>query len=97
MSYLNHHSCCFSFLVDVVPVNDHKAHCMAIKWTNDGGVFELIIDGILQSTKTGIEVNGKISGQNRFMVGSSVPDKRTLDGFINNLNVWDEVCVNIIF
>lgn len=84
-------NCCFSFVVDLVPLNDHKIHYVAIRWTSDGGIFELIIDGILQSTKVGIEVGGKISGQSRFMIGSSVSDKRSLDGYINNLNVWDEV------
>lgn len=27
------------------------------------------------------------------MVGSSVPDKRSVQGYINNFNVWDEVSV----
>ena len=66
---------------------------MAIKWTNDGGVFELIVDGILHSTKTRIEIGGKISGQSRFMVGSSVSDERSVAECINNLNVWDEVSI----
>lgn len=77
-------------------MNDNKVNHVGIKWTNDGGIFELIINGILQSTMTGIEVNHKILGQSRFMVGSTEPSTRSLDGYIGNLNVWDKVSVIIV-
>ena len=80
-----------SFMVDLLPLNDNKIHYVVIRWTNDKGVFELTIDGVLQSTRTGIEANGNISGQSRFMIGSTVSSKRSLEGYINNLNVWDKV------
>ena len=57
-------------------------------WTNDGGVFELIIDGMLQSSLSGIETNGKISGQSRFIVGSNHQK------FLHNFNVWDKVSIS---
>ena len=77
-------------------MNDNRVNHVVIKWTNDGGIFELIINGILQSTMTGIEVNHKILGQSRFMVGSTVSSTRSLDGYIGNLNVWDKVSVIIV-
>ena len=86
-----------SFMVDLLPINDNKVHYVAIRWTNDKGVFELIIDGVLQSTRTGIEANGKISGQSRFMICSIVSSKGSLEGHINNLNVWDKVSVMEVF
>ncbi len=64
---------------------------MVITWTNEGGVFELMIDGVLQSSLTGIETNGKITGQNRFIaLGSDVENRNVVDWY-HNLNVWDQV------
>ncbi|CAB4018222.1 Hypothetical predicted protein [Paramuricea clavata] len=60
-------------------------------WTNDGGVFELIIDGILQSSLTGIEADGIISARSRFIVGGSDVEKKNLEVVLHNLNVWDKV------
>ena len=77
-------------------MNDNRVNHVVIKWTNDGGIFELIINGILQSTMTGIEVNHKILGQSRFMVGSTVSSTRSIDGYIGNLNVWDKVSIIIV-
>ena len=74
---------------------DSSKHVVAITWTNNGGEFQLIIDGVLQSTLFGIEANGKISGQNRFIVGGSDTEMKTLkDALLHNLNVWDEVGIN---
>jgi hypothetical protein len=80
---------CFRFNVDLLPFNDYLVHFFIITWTNVGGVFQLIIDGILQSTLLGIETNGKISGQGRFITGSNHID------YIHNMNIWDEVCINL--
>ena len=74
---------------------DSSKHVVAITWTNNGGEIQLIIDGVLQSTLLGIEANGKISGQNRFIVGGSDTEMKTLkDALLHNLNVWDEVSIN---
>jgi hypothetical protein len=79
----------FSFEVDLVPVIESQKHFFIMTWTNVGGVFQLIIDGILRSTLLGIETNGKISGRSRFAVGSIFAD------FFNNFNVWDKVCISV--
>ncbi|XP_028407952.1 uncharacterized protein LOC114530577 [Dendronephthya gigantea] len=60
-------------------------------WTGEGGIFELIINGVLQSRMAGIEINGTISGQSRFIVGGSEIENRNLIGIIHNFNVWDKV------
>ena len=83
------HPYCFSFHVNLLPINDNAVHFVIITWTNDGGVFELIIDGMLQSSLSGIETNGKISGQKRFIFGSNFYDH------FHNLNVWDKVCISL--
>ena len=83
------HFNCFSFNVDLIPVIDGAVHFFIITWTNVGGVFQLIIDGVLQSTLSGIETNGKITGQGRFTVGSIFGDN------FHNLNVWDKVCMSL--
>jgi hypothetical protein len=80
---------CFSFNVDLIPVIDKAIHFFIMTWTNVGGVFQLIIDGVLQSTLSGIETNGKITGQSRFTVGSIFGD------YFHNLNVWDKVCMGL--
>lgn len=82
---------CFSFQLDIPAIMDRENHFIAITWTNEGGVFELIIDGILQSSVTGIEKDGKISGQTRFIIGGNELEMKNLYVTLYNLNVWDKV------
>ena len=66
-------------------------HYIAITWTNGGGVFQLIIDGVLQSCVNGIETDGIISGQSRFIIGGNELEIKNVYAKLNNLNVWDQV------
>ena len=64
---------------------------MVVTWTNKGGIFELMIDGVLQSRVTNVESNGKITGQSRFLLGGFDGESRNFVGYINSFNVWDKV------
>ena len=66
-------------------------HYIVITWTNEGGVFELIIDGVLQSSVNGIETDGKISGQSRFIIGGNELEMKNAKLRLNSVNVWDQV------
>ena len=77
--------------MDLVPAFNNYPQEMIVTWSNDGGVFELIIDGILQSRVVNIATNGQITGQNRFIVGGSDVENMNYDGYMYNFNVWDKV------
>ncbi len=64
---------------------------MTLTWTNEGGVFELVIDGMLQSRVLNIENNGQVTGQSRFIIAGSDVENRNFASFIHNFNVWDKV------
>jgi hypothetical protein len=81
----------FSFHVDLIPIFDGNSHFVVLTWTNNAGVFELIIDGILQSSLTGIETDGTIAAQRRFIVGGSDFGYKNFVGFLHDVNVWDKV------
>ena len=51
----------------------------------------MIIDGILQSSVTGVEKDGKISKQSRFIIGGNEQEMKNFYVSMHNLNVWDKV------
>ena len=77
--------------MDLIPIFDYQEHYVAITWTNQGGVLELIIDTVLQSRLTDIETNVTIPGQSRFLVGGSDVAQKNYAGYLNELNMWDTV------
>jgi hypothetical protein len=77
--------------VDLLPVFNAERNSMILTWTNEGGVFEFMINGVLQSRILNIENNGQIPAQSRFIVGGSDVADRNFYGVINNFNVWDKV------
>ena len=79
--------------MDLIPIFDYQVNFVVMTWTGQEGIFELIINGVLQSRVAGIEKNGTISGQSRFIVGGSEFEERNLVGIIHNFNVWDKVIV----
>ena len=64
---------------------------MAITWTNEGGVLEVLIGRILQARVVNVEKSQTISGQNRFLVGGSDESYKNFLGAMFEVNLWDSV------
>jgi hypothetical protein len=86
----------FSFDVDLLPLFNGVHFIMVLTWTNNGGVFELLINGVLHSRIRDIEANGEITGQNRFIIGGSDVKSRNFAGYFHYFNVWDKVGLRYI-
>ena len=86
----------FSFDVDLLPLFNGVHFIMVLTWTNNGGVFELLINGVLHSRIRDIETNGEITGQSRFIIGGSDVKSRNFAGYFHYFNVWDKVGLRYI-
>ena len=74
-----------------MPIFDEQTHHVAITWTSDGGVVEVIIDAILRSRFVDVATSGTIPPQSRLAVGGSTPENKHFVGFLYELNMWDEI------
>ena len=74
-----------------MPIFDDEPHHVAITWTSEGGVVEVIIDAILQSRFVDVATNDIIPPQSQFAVGGSLPENKNFVGSLKELNMWDEV------
>ncbi|CAB3977561.1 Hypothetical predicted protein [Paramuricea clavata] len=79
------------FDVDLIPLFNGVHFIMVLTWTSNGGVFELLINGVLHSRIRDIETNGQITGQSRFIIGGSDVKSRNFAGYFHYFNVWDKV------
>ena len=78
-------------VIDTLPIIDRVVRHVAITWTNVGGVLEVIVDGVLQSSTKNIASSDVISGSSTFIAGGNPKHMRNFEGYLFEMNMWDRV------